>query len=80
MDEDLARLVALARVAPADAVGQDRGQQPAQGPVDVADELDLGSIGRVDLGRRGVDVDDPLAPVRDSSGRARTPPGRTRPR
>ena len=61
VDEDLAGLVALAGVAAADPAGQDRGQQPPQRPVDVADQLDLGPVGGVDLGRLGVDVDDPLA-------------------
>ena len=64
MDEDLARLVPLAGVAAADAVRQHRGQQPPQRPVDVADQLDLRPVGGVDLGRRGVDVDDPLRPLR----------------
>ena len=44
--------------------GQDGGKQPAERAVDVADELDLGLVVGVDLGRLGVDVDDPLAPVR----------------
>ena len=46
VDEDLAGLVALAGVAAADAVRQDRGQQPPERPVDVADELDLGAVRR----------------------------------
>ena len=63
VDERLAGRVSLARVPSTDAERQHRGQQPAQRPIDVADELDLRLVERVDLGRLGVDVDDPLAPV-----------------
>ena len=51
-------------VAPADAVRQHRRQQPPERAVDVADQLDLGLVDGIDLGRLGVDVDDPLASVR----------------
>ena len=64
MDERLARRVPLARAAAADALGQDRGEQPPERALDVADELDLGLVVGVDLGRLRVDVDDPLASVR----------------
>ena len=64
VDQDLARCVPLGRIAPADAKRQDRVEQPPKRPVDVADQLDLGAVGGVDLRRLGVDVDDPLGTVR----------------
>ena len=64
MDERLAGLVALRRVAAADAAGQGRREQLLQRAADVADQLDLGLVRGVDLGRLGVDVDDPLRAVR----------------
>ncbi len=64
MDEDLARLVPLRGTAAADAHRLDRLEQPAQGPIDIADELDLGPVRGVDLGGLRIDMDDPLAAVR----------------
>ena len=44
--------------------GRTAASRPAQRPPDVADELDLRAVRGVDLGRLGVDVDDPLAAAR----------------
>ena len=64
VDEDLARLVPLGGAAAADAHRLDRLEQPAQRPIDVADQLDLGPVRRVDLGGLRVDMDDRLAAIR----------------
>ena len=59
-----------AGVLAADPARQQGVQQAAERAADVADQLDLGPVRRVDLGRRRVDVDDPI-------GAARVPaPGR----
>ena len=65
VDEDLARFVALGRVAAADAVRQDRGSSsrrsdPSMSPISSTS----GSVRGIDLGRLRVDVDDPLRAVR----------------
>ena len=67
VDERLAGLVALPGVAATDSTGLDRGEEPAERAVDVADQLDLRPVLGVDLRGLGVDVDDPLLAVRDSS-------------
>ena len=69
VDEGLAGLVPLPGVAATDPTGLDRGEEPAERAVDVADQLDLGPVLGVDLGRLGVDVDDPLAAVGVPAGR-----------
>ena len=69
VDERLAGRVARGGVKPPDAVRKDRREEPAERPADVADELDLRLVERVDLSRLGVDVDDPLVPVRVPASR-----------
>jgi hypothetical protein len=70
VDEDLARGVALLGAPPGDPLRLDHLEQPAQRAVDVADELHLRPVARVDLGRLRVDVDDPLLSVRVPAARA----------
>src|SRR5687767_12187276 len=48
VDERLARGVPFARAATADSLWQDRGEQPPERPLDVANELDLGLVVGVD--------------------------------
>ena len=75
----VSRVAWRSRRAPAaDAARQHRRQQAPQRALDVADQLDLGLVGGVDLGRLGVDVDDPLAAVGVPARPARTRPGRSR--
>jgi hypothetical protein len=68
VNEDLAAVMASRGIPTADAVWLDGLEQPAEAALDVTDELDLRPVGRVDLRRLRVDVDDPLVPVRVPAG------------
>src|SRR6185369_2590825 len=63
VDQRLARRVALARAAPADATRQRGLEELLERDADVADQLDLRLVLRVDLGGLGIDVDDPLLAI-----------------